>query len=119
MKFAKRINKIRARRARRARAIARGTAERPRLSVFRSNRFTYVQLINDENGKTVASVSTQELSKKGKITKGDAARKLGEMIAKKAIEHKIKEVVFDRGQYRYHGRVKGVAEGAREGGLKF
>ena len=92
-----------------------GTAEKPRLSVFRSNKNIRAQLINDENGTTL--VSAESTSLKGK-DKTDLAFKVGEDLAKKAIEKKIKTVVFDRSGYRYHGRVKALAEGARKGGLK-
>ncbi len=105
------------RRHSRVRAKISGTAKRPRLSVFRSNKGMYLQLIDDEKSKTIASASILEIkSKAGKI---DVGTELGKLIAKKAGAKKIKEVVFDRGSYKYHGRVKAVAEGAREGGLKF
>jgi large subunit ribosomal protein L18 len=90
--------------------------DKPRLSVFRSNRFIYAQII-DENGKTILGVSEKELSEKG--VKTERAKQLGVAIAKKAIAKKIKNVVFDRGSYQYHGRVKALADGAREGGLVF
>lgn len=107
----------RAFRKRRTRAKIFGTADQPRLSVFRSNRYTYVQLINDRSACTVAAASTKELaSKKGKKT--ELAKSLGELIAEKAKKLGIKTAVFSRGAYQYHGRVKAVAEGAREGGLK-
>lgn len=94
-----------------------GTLEKPRLSVFRSNIYTYAQLIDDLNRKTLVSASTHELKKeKGSKTRG--AESLGELIAKKALENKISTAVFNRGNYAYHGRVKAVAEGARKGGLK-
>ncbi len=94
-----------------------GTLEKPRLSVFRSNRYTYVQLIDDENGKTLLSVSTKELNEK-KLKKTQQAEGAGALIAKKAEEKGIKCAVFSRRGYQYHGRVKAVAEGARKGGLK-
>lgn len=112
-------NQIKLRRQNRARANIFGTAEKPRLSVFRSNRFIYAQLINDEIGKTIFSASSKEISDKKKMTKSEIAKLVGGLIAKKASEGKIKSVVFDRGSYRYHGRVKNIADGAREGGLKF
>src|SRR3990167_8897496 len=89
----------------RVRAKIKGTEEKPRLSVFRSNRFVYAQLINDEKGQTILGVSEKGID--------------GKTIGKKAIEKKVKQVVFDRGSYPYHGRVSAIAEGAREGGLKF
>jgi large subunit ribosomal protein L18 len=105
------------RRAKRTRKhIGGGTASRPRLSVFRSNAHIYAQLINDESGKTIAAAGSHEIKTKGK--KSDVAREVGKLIAEKATKHKITEVLFDRGSYRYHGRVKALAEGAREGKLK-
>lgn len=103
----------------RIRAKTKGTSQKPRLSVYRSNKFIYAQIIDDEKGKTIVGVSEKHLSLKDKKTKLDKSKELGLFIAKKAIEKKVKEVVFDRGSYKYHGRVKQVAEGAREGGLKF
>lgn len=94
-----------------------GTASKPRLSIFRSNLYTYAQLIDDNAGKTVASASTRELAKK-KIKRVDQAKELGTLIAEKAKKMNIKEVVFNKGPYLYHGRVKAVAEGAREAGIK-
>lgn len=99
----------------RSRAKIFGTAEKPRLAVFRSNKYTYAQLIDDEKGHTVAAASTHEL-KGGKKT--ELAQKLGEAVAEKAKKIGIKEAVFNRSFYRYHGRVKAVAEGARAAGLK-
>lgn len=99
------------RRHRRIRARIFGTSEKPRLCVFRSNQYIYAQLIDDEKNKVIASG-------KGKLNIGEA-KKVGAVIAKKAIEKKVKKVVFDRGGYKYHGRIKSLAEGAREGGLKF
>lgn len=101
----------------RTRAKISGTGERPRLSVFRSNRFIYAQLIDDKTQKTLLGVSENELSEKGQ--KIERAKKLGLLLAKKAFSKKIKKVVFDRGGSSYHGRVKALAEGAREGGLQF
>jgi large subunit ribosomal protein L18 len=95
-----------------------GTAERPRLSVFRSNTSIYAQLIDDENGHTLLSVTSRQFKDfKGK--KVDASKLVGTEVAKQATEKGISTVVFDRGGYLYHGRVKAIAEGAREGGLKF
>ena len=94
-----------------------GTAQKPRLTVFRSNTQIYAQLIDDVNGKTLASASS--LGMKEKMTKTEQAAKVGAMVAKNAQEKGIKEVVFDRNGYLYHGRVKQLAEAARQGGLKF
>lgn len=97
-----------------------GAAERPRLSVFRSNNEIYAQLIDDSKGETLASASSKDkdiVAQKGNKT--EKSKLVGAAIAKKANELGLKEVVFDRGGYLYHGRVKAIAEGAREGGLKF
>lgn len=107
------------RRAGRTRAKIFGMAQRPRLSVFRSNKHIYVQLINDEKGKTLASVSDLELKKSDKKGKKELAVLVGQLIAQKAESLKIKKVIFDKGSYKYHGIIKAVAEGARKGGLKF
>lgn len=111
-------NKQKIKRQIRTRAKIKGTAERPRLSVFKSNRFIYAQLINDEARKTILGVSEKHLKETlvGKIAR---ARALGILLAKEAIDKKIKKVVFDRGSYSYHGRISGIAKGAREGGLEF
>ena len=95
-----------------------GTSERPRLNVFRSSAHIYAQIIDDTRGSTIVAASSQEkaLSTSGNV---DGAKKVGETVAKRAIEKGIKAVVFDRGGYIYHGRVKGLAEAAREAGLKF
>ena len=93
-----------------------GTAERPRMSVFRSNKQIYVQLINDLTGQTLCSASSLGMETMPKI---EQAGKVGELVAKKALEAGINEVVFDRNGYLYHGRVKAVADAARNGGLKF
>lgn len=115
------INKIkqnkRLRRKGRVRAKISGTAICPRLSIFRSNRGIYAQIINDEIGKTLVATSIGEIKTKGK--KIDLSLELGKLIATKAIAKGINQVVFDRNGYKYHGRVKALAEGAREGGLKF
>lgn len=110
-------HKKRQRRHRRVRAKIIGTVDRPRLCVFRSIQHTYAQLIIDEVGKTIAAVGDKDIKTKG--TKIDKAKEVGKLIAKEAQAKKIKEVVFDRGGYKYHGRVKAVAEGAREAGLIF
>lgn len=94
------------------------TSDRPRLSVSRSNRYVTAQII-DINGNAVIGVSEKTVATDTKVTPIDRARQLGAAIAKKALEKKIKTVVFDKGRYAYHGRVKAVAEGAREGGLQF
>jgi large subunit ribosomal protein L18 len=103
-------------RHRRVRAKISGTAERPRLSVFRSNSHVFLQVIDDISGKTLISVSDLEVKKGVPMEK---AKNAGLAVAKLAKEKGIKKVVFDRGGYQYHGRVKAVAEGAREGGLEF
>ncbi len=95
-----------------------GTSERPRLSVFRSNKFVYAQLIDDVVGKTLVSASISQLEDKVG-TKTEVAQRIGKKIAELALAQGISAVVFDRGGYLYHGRVKALAEGAREGGLKF
>ena len=100
----------------RVRAKIKGTAKRPRLSVFRSNKGMYLQLIDDIKSITLASVSSKEIKKKDKKLK--VSFELGKLIARKAIKKNIKLAVFDKGISKYHGRVKAVAEGAREGGLK-
>lgn len=111
----KKVKRIR--RHRRVRAKIIGNAKIPRLCVFRSAKHIYAQLIDDGKGKTIVSVNDLSIKKaKGKI---DVAKEIGKTIAKLAIEKKIEKVVFDRAGYLYHGRVKAVAEGAREGGLKF
>jgi len=94
-----------------------GTAAKPRMTVFRSNAQIYVQLIDDVNGKTLAAASS--LGLKEKIAKTEQAAKVGALVAKAALDAGIKEVVFDRNGYLYHGRVKQLADAAREGGLKF
>ncbi|MGI8951859.1 MAG: 50S ribosomal protein L18 [Chitinophagaceae bacterium] len=97
-----------------------GTAQKPRLSVFRSNNEIYIQLIDDDNGKTIAAASTKEKDIVAqKTNKVEKAKLAGAAIARKAQDLQINEVVFDRSGYLYHGRIKAVADGAREGGLKF
>ena len=121
------------RRQRRVRAKICGTKDKPRLSVFRSAGHIYCQLIDDEKGKTIISASDRELklkikSEKRKIEKEKKedrtekvaiAYEVGKLIAVKSLEKKIEKVIFDRGGYKYHGRIKSLADGAREGGLKF
>ena len=104
---------------RRIRKVSFGTETRPRLSVFRSNKEIYVQLIDDNNGKTLASASSRDKGLEAKGTKSEIANAVGKSIAEKAIKVGIETVAFDRGGNLYHGRVKALAEGAREGGLKF
>lgn len=121
----------RLRRHKRVRAKIKGTAKRPRLCVFKSAKHIYAQLIDDEKGKVITAASDLDHNppatlkkpithpKKEKKSKVAVAYEVGKLIAKKALDKKIKEVVFDRGGYLYHGKVKSLAEGAREGGLKF
>lgn len=104
-------------RHRRVRAKVFGTEERPRLCVFRSNQHIYAQLIDDKSAATLLSVGDTDLKLKGK--KVDTSKQVGLALAEKALSKNIKEVIFERGGYQYHGRVKSLAEGAREGGLKF
>ncbi|HQW44755.1 MAG: 50S ribosomal protein L18 [Chitinophagaceae bacterium] len=102
------------------RKIGEGSAQKPRLSVFRSNTEIYVQLIDDANGQTLASASSKDKAIVAqKVNKVEKSKLVGEAIAKKAVDLGIKDVTFDRGGYLYHGRVKSVADGAREGGLQF
>jgi large subunit ribosomal protein L18 len=96
-----------------------GTPERPRLSVFRSNTAIYAQLIDDVAGRTLAAASSIELKSEIENYSMDAAKKVGQRLAEKALEKSISAVVFDRNGYLYHGKVKALAEGAREGGLQF
>ena len=112
-------NKARLKRHRRVRAKISGTPERPRLNVFRSTKHIYAQIIDDVNGVTLAAASSMDNGFEGNGGNVEGARKVGEMIAKNAQAKGISEVVFDRGGYLYHGRVKELAEGARENGLKF
>ena len=107
----------RLKRRRRVRAKIRGTAERPRVSVFRSNRGIFAQLIDDDSGRTLASVSWTEPDLRG-LSPLEQASKVGQVLAQRASDAGVKQAVFDRGGYQYHGRVKSLAEGAREGGLK-
>ncbi len=92
-----------------------GTAQKPRLAVFRSNLYIYAQIIDDKSGKTLASASSMDI----KGAKSEAATKVGKALAEKALALKVSEVVFDRGGFGYKGRVKALADGAREAGLKF
>lgn len=110
----KNINKVR--RMTRIRKKLLATTNRPRLSVFRSNMNIYAQIIDDNKAKTLVSASSKEITDSKKMNQ---ATLVGKLIAQKAVKAKIKEVVFDKGAYKYHGRVKALAEGAREGGLQF
>jgi len=112
----------RQRRHRRTRSRVQGTAERPRLNVFRSLQHIYAQVIDDTASRTMLSASTvdAEIAQQlGKLNKMEQAKLVGEVLAKRALEKGVKQVVFDRGGYKYHGRVKSLAEGARAGGLEF
>ncbi|MRG88032.1 50S ribosomal protein L18 [Salinibacillus xinjiangensis] len=113
-------NAVRKKRHARVRRNLFGTDARPRLNVYRSNKHIYAQVIDDINGVTVASASTVDkdfdLETTGNV---EAAKKVGELVAKRAIDNGFKSVVFDRGGYLYHGRIKALAEGARESGLEF
>ncbi len=110
---------LRERRHRRVRGKVRGTAEIPRLAVFRSNRGIFAQLVDDDSGKTIASSSWTGLPASFKGDKKDQAGEVGKQIAAAGKKAGVERVVFDRGGYLYHGRVKALAEGAREGGLSF
>ena len=108
----------RLRRRRRVRAKVRGTAERPRISVFRSNRGIFAQLIDDDSGRTLASVNWTEAELRG-LGPMEQATRAGALLADRAKAAGVETAVFDRGGYQYHGRVKALADGAREGGLAF
>jgi large subunit ribosomal protein L18 len=108
----------RERRHRRVRKKVRGTPQRPRLAVFRSNKHVYAQVIDDVNGRTVASASTVEKDFSGATATVEAAKKVGKLVGERAKGAGVETVVLDRGGFRYHGRVAGVADGAREAGLK-
>ena len=107
----------RLRRRRRVRAKVSGTSERPRISVFRSNRGIFAQLIDDEAGRTLAAVNWTEADLRS-LTGAEQAKRAGEVLAERAKAAGVETAVFDRGGYQYHGRVKALAEGAREGGLR-
>jgi len=113
------ISKIQSRQKRhnRVRSKILGKTDRPRLVVFRSTKFNYAQLVDDQNHKVI--VSSSDLKAKTKGTKTEKAKQVGMDLAAKALEKKVTEIVFDRNCYKYHGRVKALADGAREGGLKF
>ena len=120
--MAKSISSTERRKARIRRAIAKKAGDRPRLSVFRSSKQIYAQVIDDEKGRTVASASTLEKAMREELKTGatvEAAERIGKEIAERAKKAGVTKVVFDRGGYLYHGRVKALAEGARAGGLEF
>ncbi|MGX0251256.1 large subunit ribosomal protein L18 [Staphylococcus hominis] len=113
-------NKVRLKRHARVRTKLSGTAEKPRLNVYRSNKHIYAQIIDDVKGETLVQASSQDkYIASDSTSKVDLSTKVGEVIAKKASDKGIKEIVFDRGGYLYHGRVKALAEAARENGLEF
>ena len=112
------IREARLRRHRRVRGKIAGTAERPRLAVFRSNRGVFAQLVDDTTGKTIAAVNWTETDLR-KLDRTEQAKRVGELLAQRAKDAGVETCVFDRGGYRFHGRVRALAEGAREGGLKF
>ena len=115
-------SKVRAKKHMRIRNRFSGSAERPRLAAFRSNNHVYAQVIDDVNGTTLVSASTTEKDIKAELKNTDdieAATKIGDVVAKRALEKGIKAVVFDRGGYIYHGKVKALADAAREAGLEF
>lgn len=115
-------NEARKKRHRSIRARVSGTPERPRLNVYKSNKHIYAQITDDFNGHTLVSASTLDPELKGKldgVTKTEAAKMVGELAAKRAVEKNITKVIFDRSGYIYHGRIKEVAEGARQAGLQF
>jgi len=112
-------NVQRQKRHKRVRAKISGTPERPRLNVFRSEKHIYAQIIDDTAGRTLCSASSVEKDFEGSGSNKEGAKKVGQMIARRAKDKGISEVVFDRGGYIYHGRVQELAEGAREGGLQF
>ena len=112
-------NKARQKRHLRVRNKIAGTADCPRLNVFRSSKHIYAQIIDDNAGVTLVSASSMEKGFEGSGSNKEAASKVGEMVGKRAVEKGIETVVFDRGGYLYHGRVQELAEGARESGLKF
>jgi len=112
-------NKTRLTRHKRVRGKVFGTKERPRLNVFRSNKNIYAQVIDDTTGNTLASASSLNKEFENHGGNKEVARKVGKLVAENALKKEVKQVVFDRGGYIYHGRVKELAEGAREGGLVF
>ncbi len=122
MKFSKLKNVQRLRRKFRVRRHIKGTTERPRLTVHRSNKHLYCQIVDDLSGRTLASASTRDRDLRDDVGKGgncDAARRIGQAIAERATAAGITQIKFDRGRFKYHGRVAQLADAAREGGLKF
>ena len=122
MKISKRIQHQRQVRAWRVRKNISGSATRPRLTVFRSNKHIYAQIVDDSKGSTLAAACSRDVETKGEVKRGGniaAAKAVGKMVAKRAIDKGISAVLFDRGGYIYHGRVKALADAAREAGLKF
>jgi large subunit ribosomal protein L18 len=118
----KKLVQIKAKRKRRVRSKLFGTAERPRLSVFRSARHIYVQAVADDVGQTIASASTMSKELRGSLSglkKSEAAKKVGALLAQKLTARNVTAAIFDRGPFLYHGRVRALAEGAREAGLQF
>jgi large subunit ribosomal protein L18 len=111
-------NILRLKRKNRTRAKIFGTSDRPRLSVFRSNKYTYAQLIDDEHGKTLLSLSSQKLKETSKKSPVELSKILGEKLGGSAIISGFKRAIFDKGSYKYHGRVKALVEGVRSAGLK-
>lgn len=111
--------KGRQRRHFRVRRKVRGSGERPRLAVFRSNRYIYAQVIDDDAGRTLAAASSQEAAMRGRRLTKETATEVGKLVASRAKEVGIGRVIFDRGGYAYHGRVQALADGAREEGLEF
>ena len=114
----KKLNTVRARRQVRSRAKIFGTLKRPRLAIFKSNTSIYAQLINDDLGHTLVSASNREMKADKKATKSEVSKQVGVLLAEKAKKGGIMAAVFDRRGHKYHGRIKALAEGAREGGLK-
>ena len=112
-------NDARKRRHARVRKTIRGTTARPRLTVYRSNKYIYAQVIDDDNGTTLATASSQEESLRTKTLTVATAEEVGKLVAERAKDAGISSVVFDRGGYRFHGRVKALADGARDAGLEF
>jgi large subunit ribosomal protein L18 len=109
----------RQKRHQRIRLVISGTAERPRLAVYRSSQHIYAQLIDDARGHTLAAASTLDQGLRGAGSKSDSAKAVGRLLAERAKKAKVTQAVFDRGGYRFHGRVRALAEGAREAGLDF
>jgi large subunit ribosomal protein L18 len=122
LEIKKKLERVRVQRKRRVRGKIEGTESIPRLSVFRSSRHIYVQAIADDLGKTLVEASTLSKELKGELAnlkKSEVAKKVGQLAAKRLLDKGISQVVFDRGRFLYHGRIKSLADGARESGLKF